>query len=157
MWKRLQIGSTVVEYDADATRRAYTQDEGGISSCVCDYCTNYRLVRDQVYPLEFRALLEQLGIDYCKEVELTHLQDDNSEDGAAYGHPVLGHYAFVGRVLEPQKNIAVHHDAATFDYGVTSGDHVHPTTRGRFGNSTDVIDLNFWVPYVPQASDKLGC
>lgn len=54
MWERLKIVDTVVEYNADATQEMYAKDEGGINSCNCEYCVNYRLVRSEIYPADFR-------------------------------------------------------------------------------------------------------
>ncbi len=153
MWERVKIGDTLVEFDAAATREAYANYEGGINSCNCDYCVNYRLVRDDVYPPDFRDLLTRLGIDYCKEIELTHLSDNDSKNGLPYGQSVYGHYAFVGRVLKTEEN-AVRHDVSRFGYDVSSGDQVHPVTRGSFGNSSRFIDLNFLVRYVPKAGEE---
>lgn len=153
MWERVKIGDTLVEYDAAATREAYAKDEGGINSCNCEYCANYRLVREKIYPPDFRELLSELGIDYRKEVELDHITDDDSEDGPSYGQSVSGHYAFIGRVVETKEN-APTYDAAAFGYHVSSGSQVHPVTRARFGNSPQFMDLNFWVPSVPKASKE---
>lgn len=88
------IGNNLVECDAEATRAAYAKVVGGIDSCRCEYCVNYRLAREQIYPPEFRDLLEELGIDYRKEVELDHLTEDDADDGLDYGQSVSGHYAF---------------------------------------------------------------
>ena len=150
MWERLKIGDTLVEYDAEATRDMYAKDQGGINSCNCEYCVNYRLVRDEVYPSDFRALLMQLGIDFSKEVEMDHITEDDSEDGPAYGQSVWGTYGFIGRVVQ-SKNSTAPLGASGFDYQVRSGNQVHPVTRARFGNSPEILDLNFWVPYVPAA------
>lgn len=79
-------------------------------------------------------MLSALGIDYRKEVELDHITEDDSEDGPSYGQSVSGHYAFVGRVVETEENVATY-DASGFGYGVSTGNQVHPVTRSRFGNS----------------------
>jgi hypothetical protein len=151
MWERLKIGDTLVEYDADATREMYAKDAGGINSCKCDYCVNYRLVRAEVYPPEFRALLTRLGIEFSKEVEVDHITEDDSEDGPSYGQSVWGTFAFVGRVLESEGTIDSQ-DTSRFTYAVSWGKQVHPVTRARFGDSPEIMDLNFWVPYVPKAN-----
>lgn len=57
--------------DRAATIAAYRQTElGGADSCVCARCRNFRLARDRVFPSGFRSLLDQLGIDLCKEAEI---------------------------------------------------------------------------------------
>ena len=148
MQHQTKIRQTLIEYDPEATRDAYAKVEGGINSCKCGYCANYRLVRERVYPQEFRAVLEQLGIDYSKEVELDHLTDDESRDGPNYGQSVSGHYAFVGRVLKADTR-PPSQDSSRFDYAVRL-DWVHPVTKAAF-TSPDFIDLEFWVPHVPKA------
>lgn len=151
MKHRTKIGHALIEYDPEATRDAYSRVNGGISSCKCECCANYRLAREQMYPPAFRDLLEQLGIDYRKEVELDHLADDETGDGPNYGHSVSGHYAFVGRVLEADTT-PPSQDSSRFDYAVRS-DWVHPVTKAMF-QSPGFIDLEFWVPYVPKAAEQ---
>ena len=59
MRDRVKIGDTLVEYDAAATGDAYENGEGGVNSCDCAYCVNYRLVRDKIYPTDFRSIAHQ--------------------------------------------------------------------------------------------------
>lgn len=148
----MKIGGVVVEYDAVATRNAYAEIDGGINSCKCDCCANYRLVREEIYPQDFLVILERLGIDSRKEIELTHLPaNDADDDGPPYGHAAFGHFAFVGRVIEDNAEPARAEPPTDFDYAVADGEQVHPVTRATFNGSPDFIDLQFWVPSVPQA------
>lgn len=152
MPERMKIGNVVVEYDPVATRDAYARIDGGINSCKCEYCANYRLVREVIYPHDFLATLERLGIDYRKEIELTHLPaDDADDDGPAYAQAALGHFAFVGRVIENNPEPTQSEPPTVFDYAVADGEQVHPVTRATFNGSPDFIDLEFWVPSVPKA------
>jgi hypothetical protein len=53
--------------------RAYRQAErGGADTCDCIWCRNFRKARATIFPPEFLALLEQLGIDPNKEAEAYH-------------------------------------------------------------------------------------
>jgi hypothetical protein len=55
----------------DATKRAYAQaGAGGADSCSCSGCRNFRLARSQVFPNTFLQLLDELGIDPLKDVEV---------------------------------------------------------------------------------------
>jgi hypothetical protein len=73
MLKQLQIRTAVVEYDAEATQSTYEQVNGSVNACECALCQHYLGAREKVYPDSFRQLLATLGIDYWKEIELTHL------------------------------------------------------------------------------------
>jgi hypothetical protein len=60
--------------DRDATALAYSRAEaGGANACNCLGCRNFRLARERVYPSEFLALLDHLGIDPRKEAEAYHM------------------------------------------------------------------------------------
>ncbi len=66
-----EIAGTSVSFELEATRDIYARIAyGGAETCNCQPCRNYRLVRDEAYPPEFRTLLEELGIDYRKELEV---------------------------------------------------------------------------------------
>jgi len=59
--------------DVAATTAAHARaTHGGSESCECNGCRNFRLVRSQVYPAEFIALLESMGIDPRKDGEVYH-------------------------------------------------------------------------------------
>jgi hypothetical protein len=57
--------------DRDATILAYGQAEGGgVDSCDCNGCRNFRVARERVFPATFHTLLGQLGIDLHKDGEV---------------------------------------------------------------------------------------
>jgi hypothetical protein len=59
--------------DREATIAAYKRaDHGGADTCDCSGCRNFRLARKLVFPDEFVALLDQLGIDPSKDAEVYH-------------------------------------------------------------------------------------
>jgi hypothetical protein len=66
----LCLGDQVIRYDREATVAAYCAvRSGGADRCSCVYCRNFAAQRANVYPPDFRALLDQLGIDPNKEGE----------------------------------------------------------------------------------------
>lgn len=89
-----EIAGAAVAPSADVTREIYSRIMcGGADMCNCLACRNYRLVRDEAYPSEFRALLDELGIDYTKEFEVYF--GVPHPDGL---HHYEGWFTFVGRV-----------------------------------------------------------
>lgn len=78
--------------DRDATAAAYLRAGAGwVDSCDCAACRNFRLAREQVFPPEFWALLQQLGIDPVKDGEVY------SNARLASGvHDYMGWFHFVG-------------------------------------------------------------
>jgi hypothetical protein len=78
--------------DRDATILAYARTErGGADKCDCAGCRNFRLVRAEVFPAEFIALLDKLGIDPAKDAEVYH-----NARLAPGRHDYGGWYHFVG-------------------------------------------------------------
>ena len=90
------FGEWKYSVDRDATRLAYQQvDRGGVDTCDCNGCRNFRVVREQVFPAQFLALLDVLGIDPRKDGEIYHLGP------SAPGHHVYGGwYHFIGSLDE---------------------------------------------------------
>ena len=69
----MQFGEWEFTSDRQATVAAYAQAAaGGAGTCSCNGCRNFVLVRDRVYPPEFVAFLESLGIDPHKDGEAYH-------------------------------------------------------------------------------------
>ena len=57
--------------DRDATVAAYARAErGGSDSCSCSGCRNFSAARARIYPPQFLALLESLGIDSRRDGEV---------------------------------------------------------------------------------------
>jgi hypothetical protein len=79
--RRLEVGSWHVEVDAESTRRFYAG--AGIGSpdrCVCSSCRNFAAAREDIYPVEFKRLLDQLGVDARVEKEVSEYGP--ADDGA---------------------------------------------------------------------------
>jgi hypothetical protein len=82
--------------DRDATLRAYARVEnGGADSCSCNGCRNFRVARRLVFPKKFLALLDALGIDPLKDVEVYEC----GATGPAQ-HYYGGWYHFAGTLVE---------------------------------------------------------
>jgi hypothetical protein len=67
------FGQWTYTVDRDATALAYRLvEKGGVDTCGCAACRNFRVARLNAFPAEFRALLDQLGIDPNKDGEVYH-------------------------------------------------------------------------------------
>jgi hypothetical protein len=99
--------------DVIATRKAYSQvKQGGAEDCGCYTCLNFVALREQVYPGEILALLEQLGVNYTKEIEVYHVT--KLESGL---HLYGGWLHFVGCFkLGESSKVLVEEDANTQFY-----------------------------------------
>jgi hypothetical protein len=72
--------------DREATSLAYGRAElGGADTCDCAGCRNFRVARAHAFPAEFLSLLDQLGIDPCKDAEVAH-----------YARLAPGHHGYTG-------------------------------------------------------------
>ena len=84
----------VFEYDYEKTKNLYYQIPHGSSfDCNCEECTNFRLIRDSIYPDELLQLLHILGIDSRKEIENYCL------DPSLESHLSSVWFHFVGRII----------------------------------------------------------
>ncbi len=60
-----------LEMDREATRQAYADTQiGWAEYCGCTHCKNFKAAREGVYPPEMLDLLDRLGIDRMKELEI---------------------------------------------------------------------------------------
>jgi hypothetical protein len=83
----------MLEVDADRTRRVYGNLTGAPERCGCNICKNFIVARDRAYPSDLRQLLDQLGIDYRREAELSH-----THRTAPGHHQYAGAFHFVGAI-----------------------------------------------------------
>lgn len=69
--KEFRLGDQLIRYDREATANAYSAfPGGGADRCSCAHCRNFAAQRTSIYPPDFRALLDQLGVDPNKEGEV---------------------------------------------------------------------------------------
>ena len=86
----------VFEVDYERTIEVYQKAKNGCpESCGCNNCKNFSINREQIYPQEFKDLLEELGIDYRKESEIYHIY--RAENGK---HFYGGWFHFKGKIKE---------------------------------------------------------
>lgn len=89
----IEIKPWTLLVDREATTAVYRRMKlGGAERCGCESCRNWRAARDDHLPASLRRLLDSLGIDATKDVEVYEVQSDDV--GVLYG----GWFAFVGRV-----------------------------------------------------------
>ncbi len=83
-----------LEVDRQATRDAYAATEiGWAEYCGCVHCKNFLAARSGVYPPEMLALLDRLGIDPVKELEVVPFQKLDAET-----YFYAGWFQFVGSI-----------------------------------------------------------
>lgn len=128
----------VVEFDAEATRRAYAAARPiGPEACGCAHCRNFILARQRAYPPELAAFASAVGIEPLTETET---YDTGLPAAGESGSRVAGgFFHFVGRVL---------HDPATADesFWMFAGRDLLP---GSFGTLPVVqVEFQFAVPWL---------
>jgi hypothetical protein len=63
----------LVQTSAEATRGCYAElAAGGAEGCACTPCQNFAALRDETYPVEVRRLMDELGVDFRQEAEVSH-------------------------------------------------------------------------------------
>lgn len=78
--------------DREATRSACASVvNGSAEDCMCNDCENYVACRAMAFPDEIKSLLDQLGVDYRKEIDIWRMFKD--EDGK---HRYSGFFHFRG-------------------------------------------------------------
>ena len=93
--KEIVIGEWSLLVDREATEASYRTSTSLPSSCKCRYCRNFVAAREQVYPRELETVLSQLGIDPSREAETGEVAEISPG-----WHHYIGHFPFVGEVLE---------------------------------------------------------
>ena len=77
--QQLQVGDQILLHDRLRTEAAYSaMKTGDAERCGCASCRNFAAQRGVAYPVRFRELLKQLGIDEEKEGEVCDYGDDGS-------------------------------------------------------------------------------
>jgi hypothetical protein len=131
--------------DRDATIVAYGKAElGGADTCTCIYCRNFRIARSQTFPSEFLKLLNELGIDSCKDAEVYH----NAQLSPGM-HFYAGWYHFVGTLEETG-------DFPTVDFGGGFSAWLRHASAPRLSSleGVRVVQLEFTANAVPWLLDE---
>jgi hypothetical protein len=84
----------LIDHDAEVTHRCYVKLPVG-TGCECNQCRNFDAAAGQTFPAEFLALLDELGVDPTKPVELCHWC---REPSGLY--LTGGWFHFIGSILE---------------------------------------------------------
>jgi hypothetical protein len=91
--------SWVIDYDDELTREIFKDVISGPLSCKCGNCKNFTQAREQVYPENFKKVLNQLGIDYQKETEVFQITRIK-----AGWHLYGGWFHFAGQIKKASEN-----------------------------------------------------
>jgi hypothetical protein len=96
MKKEIKYKDWKFEVDFNRTKEIYRKVEmGSPEGCVCNDCKNFSANRENIYPIEFKKILGELGIDYKKESETCHYC--KLENGK---HFYGGWFHFKGKIVE---------------------------------------------------------
>src|SRR5262245_18859807 len=87
------VARWLIDHDPDATRRCFAEVPLG-TGCTCNQCRNFDAAASRTFPPEFVALLDALGVDPRKPVELCHWCREQS--GL---YLTRGWFHFVGSIL----------------------------------------------------------
>lgn len=69
--EQLRAGDQVLRYDRERTRKAYAAIKSSAAEkCGCVFCRNYTAQHASLFPESFRQLLDLLGVDPEKEVDV---------------------------------------------------------------------------------------
>lgn len=100
--------------DSYHTQIAYQTIQGVTRSCDCRWCSNFVAVREDVYPRDVLALLDDLGVDHTKEADLYQQDRDPSLGKILYrwwfyfiGHIEEGRQAWEFKGRRPDKVLPV--------------------------------------------------
>lgn len=139
------LGTWVYAPNRTATIAAHANAvTGGADGCTCGPCRNFGLVREELFPPDFLALLDELGVDPRKDSEVT--QSYRGDDGLCL---YIGWFHFVG-------DLSGHRDAASDDeplpdFKFSFVDEYRPRLV-EFGDQ-DMKVLEFWC-YAPWRLDE---
>lgn len=131
-----EFGGAKYTVDRAATVAVYALEKvAGRPECDCRDCRNFRLVRAQMFPPEFLALLDSLGIDPALPREvLRYVQEEKPGR-----HIYEGWFHFVGTLDQSSG------DAPPVPFGPDFAAYVcrmHVPARGGF-NTRPVVELEF--------------
>ena len=92
--RMIEIYPWKIKYDHDHTILAYSKMEhGDADNCDCSMCQNFRELRGCLYPESILRVLEDIGVNYRKECDISHVC--KLENGR---HLYLGGFYYVGEV-----------------------------------------------------------
>ncbi len=104
------VARWLIDDDPDATRRCFSQLPVG-TGCTCNQCRNFDAAAGQTFPSEFVTLVEALGVDATKPVELCHWY---REPSGLY--LTGGWFHFVGSILAGEDAMHWENNTGTFRF-----------------------------------------
>ena len=117
----IRIGDQTIRFDHGATVASYEKiQQGEAESCGCKSCRNFLGQRATVFPPDFIALLQELGIDPTKEAEVYDASCRPLEDGC---HLYGGWYGLVGEIVTSGERNCVVPGPPHFEYFFTTAGH----------------------------------
>jgi hypothetical protein len=135
-----ELGDQVIRYDREQTVRAYSPIERGEAErCGCSYCLNFAAQRTAAYPDDFRALLNELGIDPEKEGEVYECGPDGPL--RIYG----GWFYFAGELIAPGERMT--ETTSGFQFFFADAKHL-PSPKGDFGTNVLALEFITKLPWV---------
>ena len=105
-----KVGRWLIEYDREATRRCFARLPAG-APCDCVECRNFNAAAGRIFPPEFLALADELGVDVTKPAELCHCV---REDSGLY--LVGGWFHFVGSLISGEDLIRWNGRSGTYRF-----------------------------------------
>ncbi|MFO7907295.1 MAG: hypothetical protein ACQESR_01425 [Planctomycetota bacterium] len=105
-----KIARWVIDHDPHDTRRCYAQLPVG-TNCTCNQCKNFDAAVGRVFPTEFVALLDSLGIDPTKPADLCHYSRERSSL-----YLTGGWFHFVGSIVVGDDAIHWENNTGTFRF-----------------------------------------
>lgn len=95
MFQKIKIKDWVVEVDVDETAETNKRLRSGARTCGCSGCKRFDEFREKILTEDFIKILNNLGIDYKKDIEISDVEPPG-EDVIIYN----GWYHAHGRLLE---------------------------------------------------------
>lgn len=138
----MKVGPWFIETDVEQTKRFYDDFHLITEDCSCDYCANYILACDK-FPLEIKDLFDSLGIDPCKEGEVSEYV--KNKDGK---HFYRAFYHIIGKIIEgPQLwgKEASTYNLAGFEIGFTEDLDLVPE---EFPMPTVQVEIHMNIPWL---------
>jgi hypothetical protein len=147
---RIKFRDWEFEVDKDLTEKTYLKTpKSGSDTCDCLDCKNYIEYREKVFPEDVIQLFDDLGVDYKKEVEVTHWDISN---GICL---IAGWFHFKGSVLSG-KNCYIPSESGGFHISLTELSNNFSIGFGEgnaltfFENTSGLVQIEFQtsIPWV---------
>ena len=137
----IRVGSQTLTFDREATAALYRETiaTAGADACNCTSCKNFAAQRTAAYPLHFLELLERIGVDSRKELEVFDLDRVAANSTRRlYG----GWFAFCG-VITQGTDWRPDHNPGAFTYWTTNS---FPSAR--FPDGVCAIEFLCELPWI---------